>query len=299
MGYKNDHLLVIANRYGAASGDAKVEMYETYDKIRDLTVSGPTLGVAGYGAASNFLMELARMVAPASFMPVMGAGQSMNIPGTSYSSPVSGGNSILPGGQAGYGFGNLGTFPGFPAGGAAPIGSIDGNLSSSGAIGSLGSSMFSGIGNFFASTLGIGSGNKISGVATGGAVNLDSAATMLNGAGAVSGMSAGFGKGSSVILPLASVVSGIGGLASAIGPYFGPFGIAAGIAGNMASGYGGAVVGAYQSAAGRILNNADTILSNRVRNIETVCKQLDLQGDMIRKSLKDSIDGDSKAIQNL
>ena len=48
-----------------------------------------------------------------------------------------------------------------------------------------------------------------------------------------------------------------------------------------------------------ITANADIILSNKVRNIETVCKMLDTQGDVVKKMLKESIDGDSKAIQNL
>src|SRR3989339_1930039 len=120
MSYKNDHLLVVANKYGKAGIDAKAELFETYDKIRDLSISGPSLNGSGFGPAANFMLELARLFAPASFMPVLG-NNSMNIPGTSYSSPISGGNSITAGGLSAFGMGNLGNYPGFPSGGAAGL----------------------------------------------------------------------------------------------------------------------------------------------------------------------------------
>lgn len=44
MSYKNDSNLVIANRFGDASGAAKAQMWETYDRLRDLTVSGSGTG---------------------------------------------------------------------------------------------------------------------------------------------------------------------------------------------------------------------------------------------------------------
>ena len=44
MAYKNDSYLVIANKFGSASGDAKAQLFETYDKLRDLTVSGSGSG---------------------------------------------------------------------------------------------------------------------------------------------------------------------------------------------------------------------------------------------------------------
>lgn len=56
---------------------------------------------------------------------------------------------------------------------------------------------------------------------------------------------------------------------------------------------------AIQNAAGNVTANADTVLTNKVRNIETVCKMLDTQSDVVKKMLKESIDSDSKAIQNL
>lgn len=47
MSYKNDGYLVIANKFGKASSDAKAQLFETYDRLRDLTVSGSSLDGAG------------------------------------------------------------------------------------------------------------------------------------------------------------------------------------------------------------------------------------------------------------
>ena len=60
MAYKNDGLLVIANKFGAASADAKCMLYETYDRLRDLTVSGSASSGTGFEAAGGFLYQLAR-----------------------------------------------------------------------------------------------------------------------------------------------------------------------------------------------------------------------------------------------
>ena len=38
MSYKNDSNLVIANRFGDASGAAKAQLWETYDRLRDLII---------------------------------------------------------------------------------------------------------------------------------------------------------------------------------------------------------------------------------------------------------------------
>ena len=69
--------------------------------------------------------------------------------------------------------------------------------------------------------------------------------------------------------------------------------------GNLLQGTSSAGLAAYQNISGSILSNADTILSNKVRNIETVVKMLDTQGDIVKKMLKDSIEGDSKQVQNM
>ncbi|OGI21964.1 MAG: hypothetical protein A2287_06420 [Candidatus Melainabacteria bacterium RIFOXYA12_FULL_32_12] len=277
MSYKNDHLLVIANKYGKAGGDAKAELYETWDKLRDLSVSGPSLNGSGFGPTANFMLEMARLFAPASFMPVLG-GNSMNIPGTSYSSPISGGNSITAGGLSAFGMGSLGNYPGLPTGGASALPY---------AVGSMALPLLMGMGNTFSS---LDNDFSIGGVPTGGA-----ASTM---AGGVSGL-AGASQSGSMLLPAAGLIAGIGGIASSLGPYFGPFGLLAGLTGNLATGYAGSVLNAYQHVTGKVLNNADTILSMRVKNIETVVKQLDTQGDIVRKMLKESVEGDSKALQSL
>ena len=86
---------------------------------------------------------------------------------------------------------------------------------------------------------------------------------------------------------------------SAAAPYLDMFGLPAVVAGNLLQGTSSAALAAYQNVTGRIQANADTILSNKVRNIETVCKMLDTQGDVVKKMLKESLDGDSKSIQNI
>ena len=282
MSYNNDSLLVLANKYGKASGDAKAEMFETYDRIRDLTVSGPTLGGGGgYGMAGTFLMNLARLVAPTSFMPVLG-NSSINIPGTSYHSPLYGGNTTS-GVQSAFGMGEMVKYPGFP-GGAAPIA----------AIGTLGAPLAFGIGSALNSL-----GGTVGGMPTGGAASTVAGNSYVPSIDPLNGISSASGKYTDIVLPVAGVVGGLGGLMGSLAPYFGAFGPLAGISGNLASGYAGAIISAYQHTTTQIVNNADTILSMKVKNIETVVKQLDTQGDVIRKMLKSSIEGDSKAIQDL
>lgn len=58
MSYKNDGYLVIANKYGAASADAKVMLYETYDRLRDLTVSGSASSGTGLKLQEVFYTSL-------------------------------------------------------------------------------------------------------------------------------------------------------------------------------------------------------------------------------------------------
>ena len=66
--------------------------------------------------------------------------------------------------------------------------------------------------------------------------------------------------------------------------------------GNLMQGTSSAALAAYQNVTGNITANADTILSQKVRNIETVCKMLDTQGDVVKKMLKESIEGNSKLV---
>lgn len=271
MSYKNDSLLVIRNKYNASSGDVKAMMFETYDQLRDLAVSGSKVSGTGFGTFSNWLNNLARYVAPASFMPVLG-NQSINLPGTSYGATASGANSAVPGGTGAVGFGSLGTYPGFPSGYAAGIG-----MEGSSAVGIGGSP----------------TGFAAADVASAVQVPLDFS-------GAAMGSASGFtGVGSGWLLPAAGVISGIGGLAQAMAPYMGGLGVAANVFANVTQGYGGSVLAAYQSATQRIVNNADTVLSNKVVNLEAVSKMLGAQSDVIKKMLKDDIEAASKIAQDL
>ena len=284
MAYKNDDLVVIAGKYGKASSDAKAELFETWDRLRDLTVAGPSIGGQGLGSIGSGLIKFARLFAPSSFVPVLG-NSSVNIPGTSFSSPVSGGTAVVPGGSASFGIGSMGGFPSFPnlSGQAAPLGLGIG-------IGSMLLGSVFGLG----SLSGLG-GYSIGGSPTGGAAGV----TAGTAAGALAGTAAGAGFGRNFVLPVAGIVAGIGGLATSLGPFFGPYGTAAMTAGSIASGIGGAVLSAYQSVANRVLANADVILTDKIRNIETTVKQLNTQSGIIRKMIKESVEGDSKALQEL
>lgn len=75
--------MVIANRFGDASGAAKAQLWETYDRLRDLTVSGSGTGT-GFESAGGLLYNLASLLAPSSFATVFGGSETMNISGTSY-----------------------------------------------------------------------------------------------------------------------------------------------------------------------------------------------------------------------
>ena len=270
MAYKNDSYLVIMNRFGNASSEAKSQLFETYDRLRDISVSGQATNGGGFGTLGNFVWQLATLMSPSAFMPTLGGTASMDIAGTSYWSPVSGGTAQVDGGNSAFGIGGLGNYTGFP-GGAAPI------------------------------SWGWGSD---SGVATGGASGVTTASniagmTGLSTAAYATGTAAGFGWGTNLLLPLAGLVSGWGGILQAAAPYMGEYGLGAMLVGNLLQGTSSAGLSAYQNITGNITSNADTILSTKVRNIETVCKMLDTQGDVAKKMLKEGIDSDSKAIQNL
>ncbi|MCE3234935.1 MAG: hypothetical protein K0Q50_1115 [Vampirovibrio sp.] len=315
MSYKHDSYLVTMIAYDKAGDAAKAELFETYDRLRDLTVSGPALGGSGVGKFGSLLMNVARMFGAAPFLPTFGS-EAIAIPGTSYYTPFSGGTGILPGGQAAFGLAPFSQITGFPSGGAAPIdNSSVGPLSmfSSMGIGSLGSSQFgfSGIGS-----PGFPASGMIGGVFAGGASPVDGSAMGLLGNGMIAGgasgvaaaatagglatgAAAGAGFGRNWVMPAAGIVSGIGGLLTTLGPFFGPFGIAAAAGGAVLNGLSGAVLSSFQHISSRILSNADTILSNKIKNLETTVKQLDAQGDILRKLLKESVEGDKKALDNI
>ena len=267
MSYKNDSNLVIANRFGDASSKAKAQMWETYDRLRDLTVSGSGTGT-GFEAAGGLLYNIASLLAPSSFATIFGSSETMNVSGTSYYSKTNTGSA--------YGVDSLYNFSGFPNG-AASIASIYG-LSTGGA-----SSILNGWGTP------TGYASSVSGLA-----DITSAAAYGIGTGS------GLGKiASNIVMPFASCISGFGGILRAVSPYLGVYGAGTTVLGNLMQGTTSAALAAYQNVTGNITANADTILSTKVRNIETVCKMLDTQGDVAKKMLKEGIDGDSKAIQNL
>jgi len=270
MSYKNDSNLVILNRFSNASSDAKAQMFETYDRLRDITVSGQATNGGGFGTLGNFMWQLATLMSPSAFMPTLGGQASMDIPGTSYWSAVSGGNGQVDGGNSAFGIGNLGNYSGFPSG-AAPI------------------------------SWGWGSD---AGCATGGASGIASASSLAGSTGITAaayatGVASGFGWGTNVLIPAAGLISGFGGIMQAAAPYMGEYGLGAMLAGNLLQGTTSASIAAYQNITGTIVNNADTILTNKVKNIETVVKMLDTQADVVKKMLKDGIEADSKQVQDM
>ncbi|RAI15489.1 MAG: hypothetical protein DKM22_03930 [Candidatus Melainabacteria bacterium] len=263
MSYKNDSLLVIANKWGKANSEAKAQLWETYDQLRDITVSsasGSTGG--GFEAAGGFLYNLASLFSPSSFMPNISGNTPYSIPGTSFYS-----SGATP--SSSYG---LETYSGF----AAPIGCATGMAAS--IIDCYGSY---GCPTGYASAIG-----SIADVASSTAYATGTASALSN-----------FGKG--FLMQTAGLISGIGGIAQSCAPYMGEYGLGALLAGNVMQGTGSAVLAAIESASGKVMSNADTILTTKVRNIETVCKMLDTQGEVVKKMLKEGIDSNSKAIQNM
>lgn len=271
MSYKNDHALTIANKYGTASSAAKAELYETYDRLRDLAVSGSTATGSGFGLAGGFLWQLANLFSPSAFMPTLGGTSMMNIPGTSYWSPNYATNSYLDSGTNAFGVSGLSSYSGFPSGAAGvDLGfSLEGSPTGGAA-----------------------------GLATGYAVSAAGIAAM-NTASYAAGTTSGFGFGQSILMPIAGLVSGWGGILQAIAPYTGEFGLGAIVAGNLMQGTSNAALAAYQNITGNITNNADSILEDKVRNIETVCKMLDTQADIVRQTLKSDMESDSKMVDDL
>ena len=276
MSYRYDSELVIANRFSDASSAAKAQLWETYDRLRDLTVSGSGTGT-GFESAGNLLYNMASLLAPSAFATVFGASETMNVPGTTYYSKTNTGTS--------YGVDSLYNYSGFPSG-AASIGSVYG-LATGGAANILGG---------WGSSL----GQSTSGVATGYASNIAGLTDIASVAAYGIGSGSGLGKiASNVVMPFASCISGFGGILTAISPYLGVYGAGTTVLGNLMQGTSSAALAAYQNITGNITANADTILSTKVRNIETVCKMLDTQGDIVKKMLKESIESNKNALQNL
>lgn len=210
MSYKNDSLLVIANKFGSASSDAKVQLYETYDRLRDLTVSGSASSGTGFELAGGALYKLASLFAPSSFMTTMGGTDSFNIPGTSYWSPITGSTAQVNGATSAFGIGNLGNFSGFPSGAS---GISNSGFTTGGA---------SGINNLLS---GLGTS---SGVVTGGASSIGGIADIASATAYGVGTANGYGIGmQNVVMPVAGIISGWGGIMTAAAPYLGKYGLPA------------------------------------------------------------------------
>ncbi|MCA9842462.1 MAG: hypothetical protein KC475_10105 [Cyanobacteria bacterium HKST-UBA03] len=296
MSYRYDSEIVILNRLSKASVEAKSQLFQTYDELRDLTVSGPSIGGSGLGTVSNYLFKFAQFLSGSSFLPTLG-NQSINIPGTSYFSPIAGGTGINPGGQSSFGLGPMAQTLGLPSAGSAAkidalsilgqqgFGSIAGQAAGLSGIGDLGYDPdVSAIGGF--------------GSEAGQAAQLGTAGRAASaGAGLVA--AAGFGR--NLVVPSAGILSGIGGMLTSLAPIFGngQSGLAALAGGTILSGISGAVLDSYQHVSNRIITNADVILSNKIKNLETTVKMLDAQQDIVKKLLKEGIDGDKKALNDL
>lgn len=292
MSYKNTSEIVLLNKLGKSGDEAKAELFETYDQLRDLTVSGPTIGGSGLGPVGGFLFKIAQMLSGSSFLPILGS-TAINIPGTSYFSPIQPGTGIVPGGQSSFGLGPMSQFSGFPPAGSAAgfdaasiLASVGMGSRSNGWIG-IGSPSFSLANGLTGATV------------AGGAAAIGAGGALATGAGVGAGLVGASGFGRNFVLPAAGIVSGIGGLLTTLAPLMGGAGLAGLATGTILSGLSGSVLAAYQHVSNRVLVNADTILSNKVKNLETVIKQLEAQEEIVKKLLKDSVEGDKKALQDL
>ena len=283
MSYRYDSELVILNKLDKAGGYANAELYETYDRLRDLAVSGPSLGGSGLGTFGSWLMRLARLISPSSFTPVLG-GSYVSIPGTSYYGPINGATGTQPGSQSSFGLGPWAQSPGFPSSGFAagfdPYTILGQN----------------GFGTHATNQLALGGlAANLTDYAIGGHASAIGAA-----AGAGLGVAAGAGFGRSLLLPLAGIVSGLSGLVTSISPFVGArTGLGMLLSGVGTNALSSAILSSYNYVGGSILSNADVTLSSKIKNLEVTIKQLDAQKDVLKKSLKDSLDGAKKAIQDL
>ena len=272
MSYKYDSYLVIANKFGGASSDAKAQLFETYDKLRDITVSGASgSSGSGFETAGGFLYQLANLFSPSAFATNLSGSSTYTVPGTSYWSS----NRSSTGSSSN----GLENYTGFPSGAAPAYWGMGGYATGEAA------SILAGFGS--------------DGYATGYASSIGGIADIASAAAYGVGTANGYGFAQNLVVPAAGLVAGWGGIMQAAAPYLGEYGLPAIVMGNLMQGTSSAALAAFQRVTGNISANADVILTNKVKNIETVCKMLDTQGDVVKKMLKESIDSDSKAIQNL
>jgi hypothetical protein len=324
MAYKNDSVQTIMGRYGKASDAVQTEMYETWDAIRHMAVSGNALGGSGLGAFNSFLMNIARMFGSPAFSPILGS-QAISIPGTQYYAPFSGGTGIVPGGQSSFGLAQFSQATSFPSlGGAAPVSGLNGlgdlglfsqlgagsglfdfggvgdyNFPSTGFIGGAAAGIdgISSYGSSFTPTMGRVAGGQVVGGALGDAFGGIGAVGTVAATGA--GMATGLGLGRNWLMPTASALSGIGGLLTTLGPLFGPIGLAGVAAGGLLNGTAGAILSGFQQTNQRVLANADTVHEEKLRHLDVTKKMLGAQSEILKKMLKEAYDGDKKALENL
>lgn len=182
MSYRYDSYLVIANKFGVASADAKAQLFETYDQLRDITVSsGSGSTGSGFEGAGGFLYNLSSLFAPSAFATLSG-NSTYSIPGTSYYS-----NGALSSSTAG-----LETYSGFAA-------NIDGCATGEAA------SILNGYGS-----------------STGGASSIGGIADIANATSYTAGTASAFsGFGQSILLQGTGLISGIGGIMQGAAPLHG------------------------------------------------------------------------------
>lgn len=326
MAYKNDSIQTIVSRYGKAEGACKNELYETYDRIRELAVSGNAMGGQGLVPFNSFLMNIARMFGAPSFSPMLGS-EALTMPGTSFYAPMQGGTGMVPGGQASFGLAPFSNYNGFPTGGAAML---PASLTGHSGLGTFAGLANLGIGALGLNRFGVGQSwndtADLLGGMVGGAASTetstdsawDATGSIVGGAGGLSylqnlqgpgvvggaaasavGTAAGMGFGRNWVLPAASLLSGIGGVLTTLGPLFGPTGLVGVATGSILNGIAGTVLSGFQRTHQRVLANADIVLEEKVRNLEVTMKMLDTQSTLLKKMLKDSQEGDKKALDSL
>jgi hypothetical protein len=107
----------------------------------------------------------------------------------------------------------------------------------------------------------------------------------------------GFGRNK--ILPAMGILSGIGSIMTNVAPLMGTFGMAGLATGAVLQGLTAPVLAKYEKASNRLVVSADMVLGTKIRNIETVVKQMEAQEDIIKKLLKEQNETNSKALQDL
>ncbi len=181
-------------------------------------------------------MAISQSFAPSSFMPIMGGTSMMNIPGTSYWSPITGATSSF-----------------------YMVPQIHLVLAVWAHIQAFRQGLLLQAGAWVLSQAVLQISIITGGTPTGFATSVSDIAGLTAGSYLTSAASTGTNFGQNFILPVAGVISGIGGLMQSVAPYMGSSGLAAIVAGNLLEGTGSAALNAYSNVTGRITTNADAI----------------------------------------